>query len=92
MVLTLQKGEIVHQVCHAIGLWHEHQRPDRDQYIELLKVNIPAEELADFKAIPSALVDSGNLPYDYTSVMHFHGKVTAQTFAVYPGKVCKLTL
>ena len=76
MLLTLQKGEIVHQVLHSLGMWHEHQRPDRDTYIEIMSDNFEANEAGDFRAIPVELIDTANLPYDYTSLMHFHAKVS----------------
>ena len=82
LYMRLQTGEIVHQVCHALGIWHEHQRPDRDQYIEVMTGNIEDRELGDFRSVPSTVIDTADLPYDYTSLMHFHGKVSAQPFVI----------
>ncbi|MGE3760312.1 MAG: M57 family metalloprotease, partial [Pseudobdellovibrionaceae bacterium] len=31
---------VTHELGHQIGLMHEHQRPDRDQYIEVLNQNV----------------------------------------------------
>ena len=31
---------IIHEFIHAIGFYHEHARPDRDDYIEVQRDNI----------------------------------------------------
>jgi hypothetical protein len=28
-------GHTVHEICHALGMWHEHQRPDRDDFVRI---------------------------------------------------------
>ena len=33
-------GKVVHELLHAMGLYHEHTRPDRDQYVDVLSENI----------------------------------------------------
>lgn len=33
-------GSIVHQLVHVIGLGHEHNRPDRDRYVNILWKNM----------------------------------------------------
>lgn len=34
-------GGILHEMAHAVGLTHEHNRTDRDDYIQVLFLNIP---------------------------------------------------
>ena len=34
------KKEVYHILYHVLGMYHEHQRPDRDQHIKILWANI----------------------------------------------------
>ena len=33
-------GEVIHELFHVLGRIHEHNRPDRDRYIQILWANI----------------------------------------------------
>lgn len=31
---------IIHEVLHALGFFHEHQRPDRDDFVQIIMDNV----------------------------------------------------
>ncbi len=58
---------IVHEIMHALGFAHEHQRSDRNQYIQVLDNNIHPSSRSQY-----LLADTINhTPYDYHSTMHY---------------------
>jgi hypothetical protein len=63
--------EVVHVLMHVLGYWHEHQRPDRDQYVAVQTANVDPTRSNDFDIVPTG--NSRGRPYDFDSVMHFAG-------------------
>ena len=61
-------GNIIHVICHAIGLLHEHTRQDRNQYVQINWSNIEQGKRGRFQTYNSGM-DIGT--YDYASIMHF---------------------
>lgn len=62
---------MIHELGHAIGFEHEHNRPDRDSYINVLWNNIDSVYYYTFNQVSSAEYDTLGLPYDYYSIMHY---------------------
>ena len=42
--VVCKHGNIVHEIAHSLGFFHEHSRPDRDQYVSVLWDNIEGGE------------------------------------------------
>ena len=69
--LNKGKGTVIHELMHALGLWHEHTRPDRDTYIYVELGNIIPGLESNFKMRSNNFVDLLNESYDYYSIMHY---------------------
>lgn len=64
-------GGIIHELGHALGLFHEQERPDRDKFIRINVQNIVDGYASQFDLDPSIRATTGGVPYDCHSVMHY---------------------
>ena len=62
-------GSVIHELGHAIGLYHEHTRPDRDSWIRVDNSQILEGLERNFKIQTTNARNYG--PYDYDSIMHY---------------------
>ncbi|GAB1301483.1 Meprin A subunit beta [Apodemus speciosus] len=62
---------VQHEFLHALGFWHEQSRADRDDYVTIVWDRILSGKEHNFNIYDDSVSDSLNVPYDYTSVMHY---------------------
>jgi len=62
---------ILHELGHCIGLYHEHQRPDRSAYVKINYENILPSEIEEFDIKDNPLLIETDFPYDFNSIMHY---------------------
>jgi len=60
-----------HELGHALGFFHEHQRWDRDQFITIHYENIKPGRAHDYDWIARTNWLVTSQPYDYRSIMHY---------------------
>ncbi len=87
-------GVITHEILHALGMFHEHQRPDRDRYVVVYKDNVdqtyctPKCMNENFDSESTNNIDTLRKPYDFASVMHY----AFDEFGIWDGKKSRKTL
>ena len=65
------RGIVLHEVMHALGRVHEQSRPDRDNFVIILRDNVREDRVNNFVIFSEELVTTQDIPYDYWSVMHY---------------------
>jgi hypothetical protein len=72
-VISLGRGcgfaAAVHEIAHAVGLWHEQSREDRDRFVRIVWANIQAGREHNFN---QRITDGDDIgAYDFGSIMHY---------------------
>ena len=72
LIRCYSAGTVVHEIMHALGFGHEHQRADRDSFIRLHPECVTPETMAAFQTQVLQTFQSVPYgPYDYASIMHY---------------------
>jgi len=67
----IQFGIPVHEILHALGMWHEQMRSDRDDWIKINWNNIHSRYRSQFTKLNTLNL----VQYNYGSVMHYGPRV-----------------
>ena len=72
------KRDIYHEIMHTVGLIHEHQRGDRDEYIKFNQNNLQdPRRNKNFKKLRTLYIPG--VPYNYESIMHYFHDQSAKS-------------
>ena len=72
--LNCRMNTVIHEILHTLGWGHEHTRPDRNDYIDVLYDNIIDDKKTAFDISNSSIVWNSieyMTDYDYDSIMHY---------------------
>lgn len=69
--VCFEKGIIIHELLHALGYIHMHNRPDRDKYVKIMWKNIAPQWFSEFDKVNPSNFNHLGTAYDYQSIMHY---------------------
>ncbi len=71
------EGKVIHEIGHAIGLWHEQSRIDRDDYIIFHEENANPDGISSFLTYE----EKGRTGAEYTSELDFNSVMLYDSYA-----------
>ncbi|MDE7441284.1 MAG: hypothetical protein K2M69_03860 [Muribaculaceae bacterium] len=82
--LTENIYKIEHEICHALGMMHEHCRNDRDPYVLIDTNNLTEKGKAQFVKQTAQYFTRGD--YDYNSIMGYDTWLSDPELAIDPSR------
>ena len=78
-------GAMIHEMGHAVGLLHEHERPDWDKFLDEEPILFDLLGEYVYRDLPNRIGDVPELPYpyDYRSIMHYN--LSSRVTTIPPG-------
>lgn len=93
------RGVVIHELLHALGVPHEHQRPDRAHYIDVVYSNFENPDDEVNYGITPELHSVLFTEYDISSIMHYgawagtkHNTYTVSTMTFRPKDLSKTNI
>ncbi|GMT04099.1 hypothetical protein PENTCL1PPCAC_26273 [Pristionchus entomophagus] len=71
------KGVVMHETLHALGVIHQHLRVDRDKFIKVEWANVNPQKYDQFATADQSLYTSYGIKYSYDSIMHYNAYTNA---------------
>ncbi|XP_055335913.1 zinc metalloproteinase nas-14-like isoform X2 [Paramacrobiotus metropolitanus] len=66
----MAEGIILHEILHALGFYHEQNRPDRDDYVQVFVDHIqPGMYNMNYRILPN--MSTHGVQYDFDSILHY---------------------
>lgn len=63
---------MIHELLHALGYIHMHNRPDRDRFVNIAWKNIQPNFFREFAKVNPSIFSNLGTPYDFNSIMHYN--------------------
>ncbi|HVK49164.1 MAG TPA: M12 family metallopeptidase [Pseudobacter sp.] len=72
---NMSETVVLHEMLHALGMWHEQSRADRDNYVVVNMSNVKDGYKHNFQLEPGIALGD----YDYGSIMHYEADAFAKS-------------